>query len=201
MKVLEVFNKYTIIAILLNCLIFYTAQHFFFNYIISKQLEKVVLDKVEILKLLMKEDENIKNNILNNINEEFDTVKENSAKIKASRHQINKGTTFKFIAIPIVILITLIIFFFLNIKTTQRFNSFDFISIIAIFLAYVSEIYFLFMIVKKYIHIGDFKIINYVAEKLLISEKDKVLEDVNLRISAIVNQIVLEMVQGGVNVP
>lgn len=161
-------DKYNYSTILLNVIIFYTLQYMFFKYILSNMYMNIVLDKVNIIKNIMNDNTIFDLYIKNKINEDYDKQKENSEKESDVRNKLNDKLTLKYVFIPLILLSILFLFTIVyKWGKGRKWDIYDSISIVLILLAFLTEVYFLFLIVKKYIHVGDHLLIyNYLEKKI-----------------------------------
>jgi hypothetical protein len=161
-------DKYTYMSILINIIIFYSLQYLFFKLVLSKILNKIILDKLETIKILMRKNKAVDFIIRKFIEKDYDIVKENSEKEKAVRDKTNKKADLIYILSPIMIYISIVIFLaFYRRINTRNWTIYDTLNIILIFFAYLTEIYFILLIVDKYIIIGDQELIYKVLKAVL----------------------------------
>jgi hypothetical protein len=167
-KYFSLIDKFSYISILINIIIFYSLQYLLFKLLLSKLLNKILSNKLEIIKTLMDRNKLVETIIKRLIEKNYNTAKENNDKEKAIRDKINKKVTYIYVLLPIMIMIGIIIFLILyKRKESRKWNIYDTLNLILIFIAYLTEIYFLLLIVNKYIFIGDQELIYIILNNIL----------------------------------
>lgn len=159
------FNRSDWIVILSNLLFFMLVQTAFFWYIASKQYENVLSSKLDTLKLLASKNSLFKRE-LDAVKDEYMNKHEQKAKeLEMKRAKLNRKLTWKYcgklIVITTMILFVLILtYFFIK---GRPWNDVDTLNMIFVTLAYCTELFFFFFIVKKYEFVGD----NYILTSVL----------------------------------
>lgn len=148
-------DKYNWVTILVNLAVFYFLQYLFFKIILSEQFTNILIDKTNIAINLMKANPLIKRVVLKMINKDYNETKIQAELKNEERAKYNKKVTLKFVFIPLIIIGCLIILTLTIFSSARNWNRYDTLDILFILITYMFEIYFLFLIIKKYIHIGD----------------------------------------------
>lgn len=157
-------DKYGIMVIVLNILIFFILQFLFFYFIIQNQYTELLRDKANILISMMKKDQPLNIFIKSNILSNYNIIKLDAKINKILRDKVNYKLIINYIVLPIMILIGTLIFVLITFRINRSWNMNDTLSVFMIILAYVTEIYYYFMIVKKYPHIGDIQIVDILVK-------------------------------------
>ena len=167
-------DKYEIFLILFNILFFMVVQTLFFKYIVSKEYDVLLEEKLETIKYFLSNDEKLnkdfdilKDNYLNNIN--TDNGKTNTEiaeeQLKLRTEHNNKLYLFHaLIPIAVVLLLIILVLVFMK-KGTWTYSTT--ISLLSVALVYVPEILVFLFVIKKYYHIGNFDIMTKLYIELI----------------------------------
>jgi len=146
-----------LIPIFTNVLFFMFIQTIFFLYVASKQFENVLNDKIKLIKILSDNNpyiENVineyKNNYLSNAN--FDLI------IK-ERNQYNNDILLIYCGIPIIVISIILLYVLFIMKSDNKWNKVDTLSLLFVTLAYMTELFIFFCVITQYVFIGDLDII------------------------------------------
>lgn len=159
-------DKYSFMVICLNIFIFYILQFLFFYFIIEKQYLTLLLDKANILLLAMKENTLLNTSIKLNILSTFEEVKQNAEISRAAKDKYNLKLIITYFGIPLSVILGMLLISIIFFRSKRNWTKYDTINVFMIILAYITEIYFFFMIVQKYNHIGDIKLIHNILKSL-----------------------------------
>lgn len=182
LKIIKSFSKYTWINIFTTVLFFLIVQTLFFVMIASKQYNKLLLSKTNLISQLAEYNFSVKQSIdlvKNNMDEELIT-KANQSYNK--RKNINNKLLIKYCVIPILIT-TLILIFIIIYKFTdnKKWSNVETIGLILILGSYLTELYFFFFIVRKYEIIGDhellYKLFKSLSENIAIVANTTTIDD------------------------
>lgn len=161
-------TKHNLTVILLNIIIFFGLQFLFFYYIMQYMYADIIKDKVNTLIELMKLNKDYKTIILNYIKNNYKQTKSDAEENIKLKNNINSKLTLIYIIIPYSIVIILLFINLLLNKTSVSWNSLDTFNVFIIILAYITEIYFFYFILNKYIFIGDINLLNNINLNLTI---------------------------------
>jgi hypothetical protein len=167
-------DKYEIFLILFNVLFFMVVQTLFFKYIVSKEYDALLEEKMETIKYFLSNDEKLnkdfdilKDNYLNNINTYYGKTNTEVAKeqLKLRKEHNNKLYLYHAL-IPIAVVIFLIILVLIFIKKGTWSYSTT-ISLLSVALVYIPEILVFLFVIKKYYHIGNIDVITKLYKELI----------------------------------
>lgn len=161
-------NRNDWIVIFSNVLFFMVVQTFFFRYVVSKQYENVLVSKLEMVKTLASKNENVKQYIEEFKRETIANYKNIATEKEIKRNIENKKLTLKYcwslIIIVTVVLTGLAIYsVYGHLSGSHKWTLPDTLNMLFVLLAYSTEIFFYFFIVRKYEFVGD----NYIITNVL----------------------------------
>lgn len=167
------FNRSDWIVILSNVLFFMLVQTAFFWYIASKQYENVLSSKLDTLKLLASKNSTFKRK-LDNFKDEYISKHEQKAKeLETERAKLNKKLTWKYcgklIVVTTLVLFAIVISYFF--VKGRPWNDVDTLNMIFVTLAYCTELFFFFFIVREYEFVGDNYILTSVLQNIINEER------------------------------
>ena len=163
-----------IILIFVNVLIFILMQTIFFYFVGSRQLEKVINDKVDIVNQYMKYDSSYKSKIKEYMNtEKIKNIINKAEDEEKERTQENIEIIKKWIGTPLIVLVSLLLIcFIIFIIAKKKWTGIDNVGLSLVFTAYLTEICIFFGIIQKYIFLGD-QTLYYFLYNLIKKELNK----------------------------
>ena len=161
-------TKHNLTVILLNVIIFFCLQFIFFYYIMQYMYADIIKEKINSLIELMNLNDNYKKIILSYIKNNYEKTKKDADENIKLKNNLNLRLTLIYIVIPFSILIMLLIINLLFNRTKNNWDSLDTFNVFIIILAYITEIYFLYFILNKYIFIGDINLLNNIDLNITI---------------------------------
>ena len=143
----------------LNTGFFMVVQTLFFYYIASKQVDNIIISKVNVLNTYMKFDNDVKTKTCDYLkSDKYKTEIEQANFRESKRNKLNKILIFKelkYFYIGVAILIFAAIIFSVILKQ----KPFDLLTL-AVLGAFTTELLFFFGMVQNYQFIGDLEIVN-----------------------------------------
>jgi hypothetical protein len=167
-----------------NVLFFMVVQTAFFYFIASKEYEDVIVSKLDIVKRYASKNDTFKT-LLNIYKNKYlgDNKQEIDKQTKEREHK-NKKLTIEYCGIPILIVTGILLLLLVGTKTKvlsklhinnqvvnnllkpTKWNEYDNLGIVLVVMAYVTELLFFFLIVKKYEYVGDNYIYNNIFKSI-----------------------------------
>lgn len=148
-------TKYDWIVILSNVIFFMVVQSFFFYFVASKQYENVLANKMDLVSRFANKNElskqkfkDFKDAFLLQQNKKAD--QQYSERMKENWQYIKKYCVYPILAASAALLF--VIYF---IKYNSSWSSIDSLNLTLVLLAYATELYFFFFIVRKFEFVGD----------------------------------------------
>ena len=151
----ECIDRNDLIPVLSNVIFFVIVQTLFFKYVASKQYEVVLESKLDFIKTICNNDPYLKSKIYNFRDNYLKENKDLVKKQEKIRNEKNIKLYYMYSGIPFVIM-----------KSTRKWNDVDTLSLLFVTLAYCTELFFFFFIVRKYEFVGDHYIISDIIDKL-----------------------------------
>ena len=166
-----------------NVLFFMVVQTAFFYFIASKEYEDVIVSKLDIVKRYASKNEIFKMLVNMYKNKYLEDNKQEIEKQTKERKQNNEKLTLEYCGVPILIVSSIVVLLLVATKTkvlskvtinnatikgllnSTPWNKYDNLGLILVLLAYITELFFFFFIVKKYEYVGD----NYILNNLFKS--------------------------------
>ena len=148
------------ILILLNVAFFVIVQTLFFKYIASKQYDQVLIDKSNMIKLYLDEDstsmytQGVKEGIALYLQKNKEKVKQQKIKREGKNSILQDTYCWSFLKLIILALIIVVLF------NKEPWSSQYTFGVIMVFLGYITELLFFFLVVKQYEFVGDQKILS-----------------------------------------
>jgi hypothetical protein len=156
------FDSVGVFICILNNIVFMLTLLLFFWFIISKQFETVILSKVDILVLVLKENKELKKKIIDQIYKEYNNTKLISIDNEFHRNEYNfellKNKIGPFIYSFFSILCSL---FGYIVYKRIKFDIIDFILVLSVIFAFSTEIVFYYVLLNNWIFIGDNSVLKY----------------------------------------
>ncbi len=163
----EVFTGINIFIILLNALFFITVLVIFFWFIVSNQFETIILDKVDIVTLLAKNNPSIYNYIKDYVNNNnIEDIKNISDTDKQTRDKNNVKLFINHMIwwFAVLGILCLIVLLYLVIKG-KGITTGDIVLILLVSVSFTTEIILFFVLIKPWKFIGDFQLMKSLAKE------------------------------------
>lgn len=154
------------IIILANVLFFMVVQTYFFKYIASQQYEYVLETKLQFLRTLAKHNPEFAYLIQHSNRDAQEKYKKTAESQHEQRKKANDSLEFMYCWIPIICtsaLIVAIIFF-----KHQKWTRIDTYNLLFVMLAYSTELFIFFFVIRKYLFIGDNNLWTRILDKQLV---------------------------------
>jgi len=162
------FDRNDWLVIIANVLFFMIVQTLFFKYEASRQYEEVLVSKLDMIKLAMQKNPAFKRQILE-LKKDYQQKYEKLAKEQeAHREIINHNLTWKYCTQLIVITIIIFVSIAVFVKSERGWENIDTLNMLFVTLAYSTELFFFFFIVRKYEFVGDNYILTNVLQKITV---------------------------------
>jgi hypothetical protein len=154
----------TVLLIFCNVLIFMFMQVLLFWFVISKAVENIIIDKSAIIKEIINNSTLIQQKFNNYIHsDEYLTVYNQSLIDKQSRTDFNMNLTWKWMLIPFLIIVTILVIGVIYTAYVHRYTQYntlkldktDLIVLAMVFLSFLTEIIFIFVLVMRYVYVSD----------------------------------------------
>jgi Na+/glutamate symporter len=130
-------------------------QTFFFIFIASKQYENVLADKMNIVSRYVNKNETVKQNF-RELKSEYLKKSGSAAKKQYDERQVqNKSLINKFCVLPIAVALAVLMYVIFVMGSKNPWNNIDSLNLVLVLLAYATELYFFFFVVRKYEFVGD----------------------------------------------
>lgn len=164
------FDRNDWLVIIANVLFFMVVQTLFFKYIASQQYEEVLISKLDMIKLAMQKNPAFKRQILE-LKKDYQEKYKNIAKEQEARREIiNRDLTWKYCTLLIVITVAIFVGIAVFVKSKRGWEDIDTLNMLFVTLAYSTELFFFFFIVRKYEFVGDNYILTNVLQKLTVMD-------------------------------
>lgn len=154
----NVFNSKNIFLNLLNSTLFIFILVCFFIFIISGTFLQVIIEKSEIIKLYADENPVFKEQLINNINADYDQVQNLAQQDKEKREENNKQLIINELLPYLIILTFLTIIaglYSVTFGKNRYYKTADSILLFTLLFAFSTEIVFYFVVLRNWIYIGD----------------------------------------------
>jgi hypothetical protein len=162
------FDRNDWLIIIANVLFFIVVQTLFYKYILSQQYEDVLVSKLEMIKLAMQKNPAFKRQILElkkDYQQKYETI---AKKQEARREIINRDLTWKYCTSLIVLTALIFASIAIFVKSKRGWENIDTLNMLFVTLAYSTELFFFFFIVRKYEFVGDNYILTNVLQNLTV---------------------------------
>ena len=144
------------IIILANVLFFMVVQTYFFKYIASQQYEYVLETKLQTFRTLAKYNPEFAYVLQRSKAESLAKYEQLAKQQKEKRQKLNKELEFRYCWIPIMvtsgIIAALTILMYMRKTEWTRVDTYN---LLFVMLAYSTELFIFFFVIRKYIFIGD----------------------------------------------
>ncbi len=167
MKIIkEVFDPINTLIILLTILFFMTIEILFFWYIVSKEIEKIIQDKSNIISTFAKENKDFKEYIEKYMQDNESNLKNSSEYQYKIRSEENYKLFYDKFSIPICVIITCIIINIIYLIHIRRVpTKIELLLFGLIIFSFITEFIFYFVVIKEWKYISDNKIYNILFSK------------------------------------
>jgi hypothetical protein len=139
-------------------------QTLLFWYVISREVEIIIIDKCSVLREIIKNSTFIQTKINDYVNsEEYQIIYNQSIIDKQKRHEFNVRLTWKWMIVPFSTVIVVLIFstiYTIYVHKYTQYNTLkldrtDLIILTTVFLSFLTEIIFIFVLVMRYVYVSD----------------------------------------------
>lgn len=150
------FDSATLFICILNVIVFMIVLLLFFWFILSRQFEITIVSKVDIIVLLAKEDINVRKQILNIIDLNYEQVKNQSIINEYERDVFNWELLKNKLGPMIYIFMGLfkLVFLYIIIKK-KSFICVDYLLIFIVLACFIPELLFYYILLENWTFIGD----------------------------------------------
>ena len=162
----ECLDRNDLIPVVANVLFFMVFQFLFFKYVASKQYEEVLLTKLDFVNNLQKESPVIHKEFSKLRTDYIQQNKDKAIQEENLRDEDNLQLSKTHIYLPIAIVCLMMLHLVFIMKSKREWKDTDTLALIFVTLAYCTELFFFFFIVRQYEFIGDNKIIGTIIEKV-----------------------------------
>jgi hypothetical protein len=162
------FDRNDWLVIIANVLFFMVVQTLFFKYIASQQYEEVLTSKLDMVKLAMQKNPAFKRQILELKKDYQQKYKDIAKAQEAQRKVVNQDLTWKYCTVLIVIAVLTFVSIAIFVKSKRGWQDIDTLNMLFVTLAYSTELFFFFFIVRKYEFVGDNYILTNVLQKITV---------------------------------
>ncbi len=158
----EVFNSKNLLINLSNIVIFLIFIILFFWFILSRQFDYIVLDKVNIISLLAKYDKDFNETLTEylNTNESLYEIPKKALEQEESRNAYNfillQTEVFPFLYVVCTSLIIVILY--IIVKRKKLLKAEYYLLSFVVF-AFITEVIFYFLVIKEWQFIGDYQLL------------------------------------------
>lgn len=162
----------TILVIFCNVFIFMLCQILLFWFVISREIENIIVDKSSIVYELIKNSTILQKQLNDYITSEGYQIIYNKSLIdKAKRLEYNLELTWQWMLIPFSIVIGIICFGVLYAAYVHRFtrnntlkmDKTDIIILAMVFLSFLTEIIIIFVLIVRFVYVSDMDIIIFMG--------------------------------------
>jgi len=158
-------TKYDWIVIISNVLFFMVVQTMFFIFIASKQYETVLADKMDLISRFVNKNAGSKQKMKDFKDAYLLSNSKKAEEQHTVRMQENKKYINKYCLLPIGAAIIALIYVIYKVNAASPWSSTDSLNLALVLLAYTTELYFFFFVVRKFEFVGDHYIIANIFKK------------------------------------
>ena len=162
----ECIDRNDLIPVLSNVIFFVIVQTLFFKYVASKQYEVVLESKLDFIKTICNNDPYLKSKIYDFKDKYLEENKEKVEQQEKIRNEKNMKLYYMYSGIPFVVFSLMLLHIIFIMKSKRKWNDVDTLSLLFVTLAYCTELFFFFFIVRKYEFVGDHYIISETIDKI-----------------------------------
>jgi len=139
-----------------------------FWFVISKAIENIIIDKSSIVKQIIHNSTSLQLQLYNYIQSvEYQTAYNKSIIDKQIRYEFNINLTWQWMQIPFTLVICILGFglaytFYIHRYTqnnTLKLDKTDIIILMTVFLSFLTEVIFIFVLVTRYEYVSDMNVI------------------------------------------
>lgn len=157
-------HRNDLIPIFVNVMFFMIIQTIFFLYVASKQLENVLIDKINFVKILSDNNPLVKSYITE-IKKQY--LQKDFTDIILKRNTYNNEILIIYCGIPIIV-VSILFLIAVFMKSNQQWSKVDTLSLFFVTLAYITELFLFFCVITQYVFIGDMNLIYNFTFQLLM---------------------------------
>jgi hypothetical protein len=157
-------DRNDLIPVLANVIFFVVVQTLFFKYVASKQYENVLESKLDFVKTICDNDNYLRDKIYKIRDDYLENNKELVERQEKIREEKNIKLYYSYSGIPFVIFLLMLLHLIFIMKSKRKWNDVDSLSLLFVTLAYCTELFFFFFIVRKYEFVGDHQIISDIID-------------------------------------
>lgn len=168
-------DKNEVYVVFINVISFFIIQLFFFHYIVSREYDAILEDKIKKLHFLLSKDKNLLDNYLTFKEKYLQEYEEIVKKKTKERTSINFKLYKEFVIRPIFICIVLFIIVVIIYTFTSKIKltKVQYLNFLLVFLVYTPELFIYFFIIKKYYYITNTEIVTKIYKNLNIDPNIK----------------------------
>jgi len=165
---IDIIKPSTILTVFSNVYIFMYMQLLLFWYKISKTVENILVDKAQIVKDIIQNSKILKTKLNTYVqSEEYQRIYNQSLIDKQARIEFNLKLTWQWMFIPFLIITIILIIGVIYAVYVHRYTQYntlkldktDMINLATVFLGFLTETIFIFVLVMRYIYISDIDMI------------------------------------------
>jgi hypothetical protein len=157
-------DRNDLIPVISNVIFFVVVQTLFFKYVASKQYENVLESKLDFVKTICDNDPFLRDKIYKIRDDYLSTNKDLVENQQNKRDEKNKQLYYSYSGIPFFIFLLMLLHLLFMVKSKRDWNEVDTLSLLFVTLAYCTELFFFFFIVRKYEFVGDHQIISDIID-------------------------------------
>ncbi len=177
---LDIIKPFTILVIFSNVLSFMFMQTLLFWYVISKAIENIIIDKSYVVREIVRNSTQLRSKLNDYVqSEDYKFIYNQSLFDKQLRTEYNINLTWQWMFAPFLIVIVMLglgIIYTIYIHRYTRYNTLkldktDLIILTMVFLSFLTEIIFIFVLIMRYVYISDMDVIIFFINSDLINSK------------------------------
>ena len=153
-----------VILISVNILAFIVIQTSFFYFVGSQQLNKVITNKIGIIKSFIKYDDSYKTGVKNFVkSKSIQDILKKAEEEEETRTLQNIEIIKQWIGPPLIAMLSILVLaIIILIATKSKWTGVDNVGISLVFTAYLTELFIFFGIINRYEFLGDNTIYKFV---------------------------------------
>ena len=166
-------DKNEVFLIFINIIIFMIVQTLFFKFIITKEYETLVKEKLNTVNYYLDRDQEAKDIMIDYKNNNIESIKKQASNQQKFRDDKNIFLYIYYCIIPILIVaILFIVIIILNYKSvifkkSEKFGGINYFNFALILLVYIPNIIIFFFVIKKYQFIGNIEIFSTIYNNII----------------------------------
>jgi C4-dicarboxylate transporter len=141
-------------------------QIIFFNFVISKEYDEIIKEKLVTVQYYISKDENLLKEFKRLKKENLKKFEEKAKLQEQAREKINKNLYLYYCIIPILCLLFVFIVFNLVFKFSNSLTEIQWINFLLVIFVYTPEVIIFLYVVKKYQYIGNVEILSKIYNNL-----------------------------------